>query len=79
MRQQYFKTDAIFSIELLFVSDEGDPYKLDIDIPACQITSCSVPISDGNAVKQSMSLAVVDMGSSDLIKMTLENDVTTTY
>jgi hypothetical protein len=79
MRQTYFKTDAMFSVQLNFLSDEGDPYRLEITVPNCQITSCSVPISDGNAVKQSMNLAAIDIGSGNLISVLLENDVTAVY
>jgi hypothetical protein len=82
MRQNYFKSDAIFSVELSFTSDEGgagDLHNLQILIPNVQISSCSVPISDGNAIRQTMSLAVIDDGVSDIITFNLDNGLTELY
>jgi hypothetical protein len=81
-RQNYFKTDAIFSLKLEFQTDEGEPgdlHRLTIEIPNVQVTSCSVPISDGNSIKQSMSMAAIDIGSGDLISFYLDNGLTELY
>jgi hypothetical protein len=81
-RQSYFKTDTIFSIKLDFQTDEGntgDLHKLTIEIPNVQTTSCSVPVSDGNSIKQTMSMTAIDLGSGDLITCYLDNSLSTLY
>jgi hypothetical protein len=81
-RQNYFKSDAIFSIKLIFQTDEGtvgDPHSLTIEIPNVQVTSCSVPVSDANSIKQSISATAIDIGTGDLIKFLLDNGLTTLY
>jgi hypothetical protein len=81
-RQNYFKSDTIFSIKLDFLTDEGtsgDLHRLTIELPNVQITSCSVPISDANSIKQSISATVIDIGSGDLIKFLLDNGLTVLY
>jgi hypothetical protein len=80
-RQQYFKTDQIFSLKLDFITDEGQPddlHRLTIEIPSVQISSCSVPISDGNSIKQSMSMTAIDQGG-DIITFSLDNGLTELY
>jgi hypothetical protein len=80
-RQQYFKTDKIFSIKLDFQTDEGeadDLHRLTVEIPSVQISSCSVPISDGNSIKQSMNMTAIDLGG-DIITFSLDNGLTELY
>jgi hypothetical protein len=81
-RQNYFKTDAIFSVKLSFQTDEGssgDLHVLTVEIPNAQVTACSVPVSDANSIKQSVSAAAIDVGSGDLIKCLLDNGLTALY
>jgi hypothetical protein len=81
-RQSYFKTDNIFGIKLDFQTDEGttgDLHKLTIEVPAAQVTSCSVPISNDNAIKQNISVSAVDLGTGDLISVFLDNGLTALY
>jgi hypothetical protein len=81
-RQNYFKSDAIFSIKLDFITDEGpvgDLHRLTIELPNVQVTSCSVPISDANSIKQSISATAIDIGSGELIKILLDNGLTELY
>jgi hypothetical protein len=80
-RQQYFKSDTIFNLKLDFQTDEGqadDLHRLTIEIPSVQISSCSVPISDGNSIKQSMSMTAIDQGG-DIITFYLDNGLTDLY
>jgi hypothetical protein len=81
-RQSYFKTDNIFSVTLEFITDEGtagDLHSLKIQIPNCQVTSCSVPVNDGNSIKQSISLSAIDVGSGELIIFLLDNGLNVLY
>jgi hypothetical protein len=81
-RQSYFKTDSIFALKLDFQTDEGEPgdlHRLTIEIPNVQVSSCSVPISDGNSIKQSMSMAAIDIGNGDIISFYLDNGLTELY
>jgi hypothetical protein len=81
-RQERFKTDSIFSIKLDFQTDEGqagDLHRLTIEIPNVQTTACSVPISDGNSIKQTMSMTAIDLGGGDLITFSLDNGLTELY
>jgi hypothetical protein len=81
-RQNYFKTDNIFGVKLEFQTDEGatgDLHKLTIEIPYCQTTACSVPISDGNSIKQSISMSAIDLGTGNLITCLLDNGLTALY
>jgi hypothetical protein len=81
-RQSYFKTDTMFALKLDFQTDEGTPgdlHRLTVEIPNSQVTSCSVPISDGNSIKQSMSMTAIDMGSDDLIVFLLDNGLDVLY
>jgi hypothetical protein len=81
-RQAYFKTDAVFSVKLMFQTDEGaagDLHVLAVEIPNAQVVSCSVPVSDANSIKQSISAAAIDIGTGDLIKFTLDNGLTALY
>jgi hypothetical protein len=81
-RQNYFKTDNIFSIALAFKTDEGQPqdlHNLKVEIPNCQVVSCSVPVSDGNSIKQSVSLTAIDLGTGELISFLLDNGLTVLY
>jgi hypothetical protein len=81
-RQNYFKTDVVFSIKLDFQTDEGEPgdlHRLTVEIPNTQVTSCSVPVSDGNSIKQTISAAVIDIGSGELITFLLDNGLDVLY
>jgi hypothetical protein len=81
-RQDYFKTDNIFGVKLDFQTDEGgagDLHRLTIEIPATQVTSCSVPISDANSIKQSMSMSGIDLGAGDIIAIYLDNGLKELY
>jgi hypothetical protein len=81
-RQSYFKTDNIFSIKLNFQTDEGatnDLHKLTIEIPACQVVSCGVPIPDANSIKQNITVSAVDLGTGSLITALLDNGLTELY
>jgi hypothetical protein len=81
-RQSYFKTDNLFSVKLDFQTDEGDSndlHNLSIEMPFSQVTACSVPINDGNSIKQSISLSAIDIGSGELITAYLDNGLTELY
>jgi hypothetical protein len=81
-RQSYFKSDVIFSVKLVFQTDEGaagDLHVLTVEMPSVQVTACSVPVSDANSIKQSISAAVIDAGSGDLIKFLLDNGLGALY
>ena len=81
-RENYFKSDAIFSVKLVFQTDEGtaaDLHVLAVEIPNAQVVSCSVPVSDANSIKQGISAGAIDIGSGDLIKFTLDNGLTALY
>jgi hypothetical protein len=81
-RQNYFKTDAVFSLKLDFQTDEGnagDLHRLTVEIPNCQVTACSVPIQDGNSIKQTINTAAIDIGSGDLVTFLLDNGLTALY
>jgi hypothetical protein len=82
-RQTYFKGDAIFSLKLVFQTDEGtsgDLHVLTVEIPNVQVVSCSVPISDDKAIKQSLSATAIDLGgTASLITFLLDNGLTGLY
>jgi hypothetical protein len=82
-RQQYFKGDSIFSLKLVFQTDEGaggDLHVLTVEIPNAQITACSVPVSDDKAIKQSVTAMAIDMGgSTNLVTFLLDNGLTALY
>jgi hypothetical protein len=82
-RQSYFKGDAIFSLQLEFQTDEGengDLHVLTIEIPNMQITTCSVPVSDDKAIKQSLTAMAIDVGgTTSLVNFLLDNGLTALY
>jgi hypothetical protein len=81
-RQQYFKSDNFLSLKLDFITDEGaenDKHRLTILVPTMQVTASSVPISDGNSIKQSISATAIDTGSGDLVTFNLDNGLTELY
>jgi hypothetical protein len=82
-RQDYFKGDKIFSLKIEFSTDEGttgDLHKLTIEVPNMQVVNCSVPVSDANAIKQSLSATAIDLGgTASLIKFLLDNGLTALY
>jgi hypothetical protein len=82
-RQSYFKGDTIFSLKLAFQTDEGeseDLHVLTVEIPNMQVVSCSVPISDDKAIKQSLSATAIDLGgTTSLITFLLDNGLTALY
>jgi hypothetical protein len=82
-RQTYFKGDAIFSLKLEFQTDEGtsgDLHVLTIEIPNMQVVSCSVPVNNDKAIKQSLSATAIDLGGSDsLITFLLDNGLSALY
>jgi hypothetical protein len=67
----------------VFQTDEGtsgDLHVLTIEIPNAQVTSCSVPIGDDKAIKQSLSATAIDMGgTASLITFLLDNGLTALY
>jgi hypothetical protein len=82
-RQSYFKGDAIFALKLVFQTDEGaekDLHVLTVEIPNVQITSCSVPVSDDKAIKQSLTAMAIDVGgTTNLATFLLDNGLTALY
>jgi hypothetical protein len=72
----------MFSLKLDFQTDEGNPgdlHRLTVEIPNNQVTSCSVPIQDGNSIKQTINVSAIDMGSDDLIVFLLDNGLDVLY
>lgn len=82
-RQSYFKGDTIFSLKLVFQTDEGasgDLHNLTVEVPNMQVVSCSVPVGGANAIKQSLSATAVDLGgAASLITFLLDNGLTALY
>jgi hypothetical protein len=82
-RQSYFKGDAVFSLKLEFLTDEGasgDLHKLTVEVPNVQVSSCSVPVSGDGAVKQSLSASAIDLGgTASLVTFLLDNGLTALY
>jgi hypothetical protein len=82
-RQSYFKGDTIFSLKLVFQTDEGtsgDLHVLTVEIPNMQVTSCSVPISGDKNVRQSLSATAIDLGgTASLVTFLLDNGLTALY
>jgi hypothetical protein len=82
-RQSYFKGDTIFSLKLAFQTDEGasgDLHNLTVEIPNMQIVSCSVPISDDKAIRQSLSATAIDLGGTEpLAAFLLDNGLSALY
>jgi hypothetical protein len=82
-RQSYFKGDAIFSLKLVFQTDEGeegDLHVLTLEVPNVQTTACSVPVSDDKAIKQSLTAMAIDVGgSTSLVTFLLDNGLSALY
>jgi hypothetical protein len=82
-RKTWFKTDDVLQVKLEFTSDEeitaGNKYKLTIDIPACQVSECSMAVGDANGVKQTATVVGIDNSVNTLITATLLNGFTTAY
>jgi hypothetical protein len=82
-RQSYFKGDAIFTLKLVFQTDEGtdgDLHVLTVEVPNMQITACSVPVSDDKAIKQSLAAMAIDVGgSTKLVTFLLDNGLSALY
>jgi hypothetical protein len=82
-RQNYFKGDTIFSLKLVFQTDEGttgDLHNLTIEVPNMQVTSCSVPISGDKNVRQSLSATAIDLGgTASLVIFLLDNGLAALY
>jgi hypothetical protein len=82
-RRTWFKTDDVLQVKLEFTSDEvitdGNNYKLTLEIPACQVTECSMAVSDANGVRQSATVIGIDNSVSTLITATLVNGLAAAY
>jgi hypothetical protein len=81
-RTSYYKADTPLSLKLYFESDEpssGTKYSLSIEIPNCQMTEASVPVSDANHLTQSCTLTAFDDGTSSFVKVILYNNKTSAY
>jgi hypothetical protein len=82
LRTAYYKADTPLSLKLYFESDEpasGAKHSLSIEIPNCQITEASVPVSDANHLTQSCALTAFDDGTNPFVKMILVNNKTSAY
>jgi hypothetical protein len=82
-RQSYFKGDTIFSLKLVFQTDEGttgDLHNLTVEVANMQVVSCSVPVSDANSIKQSLNATAIDLGgTASLVTFLLDNGLTVLY
>jgi hypothetical protein len=82
-RTNFFKTDDMLTVKLEFVSREyitgTTPYKLEIDVPAAQVSDCSIAVSDANGIRQSATLVGIDNSVNTLITIKLYNAVTAAY
>jgi hypothetical protein len=82
-RRAWFKTDDVLQVKLEFTSDElisaGNNYKLTLEIPACQVTECSMAVGDANGIKQSATVVGIDNSINTLITATLANGLPMAY
>lgn len=83
-RTNFYKTDDVFELELVFTSDEeietGYDYSLTINMPNVQITDCNHVVggaSDPNKIN--MTVKAIEVGSDDLIAAKLVNARGTIY
>ena len=83
IKKDYYKKDDDFSISLHFTSaeksKESRPFKIDIEIPAVQLTELSANVGGSEKVIQKMSMKAVENFEDPLVTVKVYNNVVAKY
>lgn len=83
IKKDYYNTDDDFAVSLHFQSAEksaeGQPFKIDIEIPAAQLTDLSNNVGGAEKVIQKMSMKAIENFTDPLISVKVYNNVVKKY
>lgn len=83
IKKDYYDSDDDFSVSLHFESSEkakdNKNFKIDIEIPAVQLTELTNNVGGSEKVIQKMSMKAIENFTDDLITVKVHNDVITKY
>ena len=83
IKKDYYKKDDDFSVSLHFTSaeksKESRPFKVDIEIPAVQLTELSANVGGSEKVIQKMSMKAVENFEDPLVTVKVYNNVVAKY
>ncbi len=83
LKKDYYDTDDDFAVSLHFESSEkskeNKPFKIDIEIPAVQLTDLSNNVGGADKVIQKMSMKAIENFEDPLISVHVYNNTTEIY